>query len=394
MGAFGGTVACGALYLAFMAVPILFFTRCAQRSRPSITKSCRHFSAFVWLARVSVTAGCCLHPIFADAAPAVTVNLTPAVNGASVTVVRREAVAAFTWTTSNATVASVPASGPQASTSVTALQLGTVTISPTSAHGVAGTASLTIVPDDVLFYDSFSGTNNTLLSAHTPDLNRLGAGWVLIGLAPRLSDGLATVPGVSNTWQSAVLETTAADLTLAADWRAGTGGWPWCGLIVRYVDDNNRLMVVCDQNTLALWRRQAGNWVVVQSVSWPVTAGTTHHLQATLAGSSIQVWADNELKLQVTESFNVTATRHGLGWAPWIDPEAAYDNFEIRGNLPTTIARVVVSPASPTLTFGTSRRLWRRPLTPPRFRSTLACSAGARRTYRCSVLRTGFQAPV
>jgi hypothetical protein len=232
---------------------------------------------------------------------------------------------------------------------------GTATVTATASNGVSGSTTVTVGPGDFLFYDRFSGANNTLLSAHTPDLNRLGAGWVLIGLAPRLSDGLATVPGVSDTWQSAVLETTAADLTLATDWRAGTGGWPWCGLIVRYVDDNNRLMVVCDQNTLALWRRQAGNWVVVQSVSWPVTAGTTHHLQATLAGSSIQVWADGVLKLQVTESFNVAATRHGLGWAPWVDPEGAYDNFEVRGNLPAAVTHVVVTPTTPTLPFGTTQ---------------------------------------
>src|SRR5437867_1932159 len=52
----------------------------------------RHFSAFLWLTRASIVACCSLHPVFADASPAITVNGTPVSKGASVTVVMREAV--------------------------------------------------------------------------------------------------------------------------------------------------------------------------------------------------------------------------------------------------------------------------------------------------------------
>jgi hypothetical protein len=58
--------------------------------------------------------------------------------------------------------------------------------------------------------------------------------------------------------------------------------------------------------------------------------------------------------LQVTDSFNVAASRHGLRWLGGYDWGSPYDNFSVR-DITTTIDHVVVSPASPVVPLGSSQ---------------------------------------
>jgi hypothetical protein len=55
-----------------------------------------------------------------------------------------------------------------------------------------------------------------------------------------------------------------------------------------------------------------------------------HRLTVTAVGATIAVGWDGTPAVTVVESFNQTATRHGINWTPFADPLTAYDDFDVR----------------------------------------------------------------
>ena len=95
-------------------------------------------------------------------------------------------------------------------------------------------------------------------------------------------------------------------------------------------------MLETNGNNLQFYRRQGGAWTLVASQPLPaLMAGSTHRLEVHAVGSSVQGWWDGVQVLQVTETFQQTATRHGLDWNSAYDATTAYDNFTlINGGAP------------------------------------------------------------
>jgi hypothetical protein len=58
-------------------------------------------------------------------------------------------------------------------------------------------------------------------------------------------------------------------------------------------------------------------------------AGSTHRMEVRAIGSTVEGWWDGVRLLQVTESFQQTATRHGLDWNTSYDPTSTYSDFEL-----------------------------------------------------------------
>jgi hypothetical protein len=50
-------------------------------------------------------------------------------------------------------------------------------------------------------------------------------------------------------------------------------------------------------------------------------------LEVRAVGSGLQGWWDNALILQIADSFQQTATRHGLDWNSGYDSTTTYDNL-------------------------------------------------------------------
>ena len=106
---------------------------------------------------------------------------------------------------------------------------------------------------------------------------------------------------------------------MATDYVVGTG--PGLGaLAFRLTDADNFLLLETNGSNLQFYRQQGGVWTLVASQPLPaLTAGSTHRLEVHAVGSSVQGWWDGVQVLQVTETFQQTATRHGLDW------NSAYD---------------------------------------------------------------------
>ena len=200
------------------------------------------------------------------------------------------------------------------------------------------------VPADLLVTDTFTGAGS--LTSHTPDLNVSGAPWIVSGgpPTPTLTGGLVGVTTGTGHLQ-ATLQTAAADIRMSVDYRVGAGAQQLAGLAFRFTDVNNHLLLLFYDNALHFYRRQNGAFVLLVSSPGlaPVAAGSTQRLEVRTAGSTLTGWWNGVQVVQTVDTFQQTATRHGLDWNASFDPAARFDNLEIRS--PVTMP--VTPPSAP-----------------------------------------------
>jgi hypothetical protein len=134
-----------------------------------------------------------------------------------------------------------------------------------------------------------------------------------------IKDGQALI--IQNTITNtlgAYVETFASDGTIEVD--ATNGG----GIAFRYSDPLNGWIVLHVTGNYYLIKIIAGvGWSVAIT---PYVAGTK--LQAVLSGSNIEIYRDATLLFSTVDSFNVTATNHGLGAYYFDTIVIRWDNFK------------------------------------------------------------------
>jgi Zn-dependent metalloprotease len=187
-------------------------------------------------------------------------------------------------------------------------------------------------PADVVVTDTFTGTGS--LTSHTPDLNVNASPWIVTGGSPTpvLSGGVVGITSGTSHVQ-ATLDTGLADIRLAVDYRVGSGSEPLAGLVFRFSDVNNHLLLLFYQNGLHFYRRQSGNYILLGSSGMgPVASGSTHRLEVRTSGTTVTSYWDGVVQFGVADALQQTATRHGLDWNPGVDTSSTFDNLEIRNN--------------------------------------------------------------
>lgn len=174
--------------------------------------------------------------------------------------------------------------------------------------------------------DLFADADGTLLTAHTiAPTNTPATSWSnLSGTVEILSNRASckTAPGNSClvTVASGVADCV---ITAVLNLNANFGG-----LIVRATDASHCWLITRDSGDLAIYKlngasvtRPAGT-----AVGW--TNGIDYVMEVTLAGSVISVTLDGAHLISTTDSFNATATIHGL----YFDTAASVaDSFQIVG---------------------------------------------------------------
>jgi hypothetical protein len=166
--------------------------------------------------------------------------------------------------------------------------------------------------------------------------------------------GEAAVPSVGSSWLSATIDAQTADGTISVDYRVPVIGPPFGGVVARFTDPQNFLFVAHYNGALNLFRVVNGAFATVDAR--PVTAapGSVHRIGIRLAGGAMAASWDGVTLFTANESFQQTATRHGIGWNPGYSPSGTYDNFEIDR---VQIVRVDITPTPTTLATGNTQTL-------------------------------------
>jgi hypothetical protein len=181
-------------------------------------------------------------------------------------------------------------------------------------------------------YDSFAAVDGTPAQDRVPETTGTSAEWQAWGArSPEIRNNQLRTAAVGPTWQAATVETAAPDVTVNVDWVVPASGTPFAGVVVRATDDANYLLVRYWEGQLQIFRQQRGVWTAVGTAALVTAApGSVHRLTVTAVGATVAVRWDGTPALKVAESFNQTATRHGVNWAPFADTLTAYDNFDVR----------------------------------------------------------------
>jgi hypothetical protein len=214
-----------------------------------------------------------------------------------------------------------------APTTYAVLTTGAKTLYPwvkDSAGNVSSAYGSPVAVQVYILLDNFTDPNDTLLTAHTPNVNNAGGSWSAtfnnFGTANplKITSNQATMalPGATCVGGS-VIETGQSNCILQADVTtindSSTGN---NGVIFRYVDSSNYLYADMLTNAGAsgvvrIRKVQAGSDTILATSSAGVlAANTTYTMVITLSGNSISVTAASK-NVNTTNTFNETATKHG-----------------------------------------------------------------------------------
>jgi len=164
--------------------------------------------------------------------------------------------------------------------------------------------------------DDFDASNGTNLASRKPSHDDKFDAWS--GDTTDFEVDTNKLKCTSAANNVAVLELNEKDVFLSVRLtRTGSNS----GLIMRYSDASNFLIVRSDGTNLIISKVDAGSIssLVTQAIkkhdntsdSW--SSATERRIFAELNGNNIRVWLDSVLHIDTSQSFNNTATKHGIG---------------------------------------------------------------------------------
>jgi len=169
-----------------------------------------------------------------------------------------------------------------------------------------------------LVQDTFTDTNGTLLTAHTPDVDTVGGGWVSWGNGGSIdiqSNKASTIGGGSNpNFGSHYIDAGAADVDITSTYAVDASND--LGILVRYQDANNFWLLNLSgfSDALQISERNSGSWYGRASKSVTVTAGQAYLMRGKASGNVYELWRDGTDYQTYTDAgnFNIDKTKHGI----------------------------------------------------------------------------------
>ena len=161
-----------------------------------------------------------------------------------------------------------------------------------------------------ILLDSFLDSDLTLLTDHVAEK---GGAWTVRSGTPKINTNrlseTATVADGRYTQQS-----DRSDGTLQVTLRTSIVAGAFWGILFREADDQSALMCELEGGTfVSLYTRTAGGgYSSIGSVALVFLANTDYVMKAVMSGTSIKIYVDDVLKIDVVEATNQTETRHGF----------------------------------------------------------------------------------
>jgi hypothetical protein len=176
-------------------------------------------------------------------------------------------------------------------------------------------------------------------------------GWTATNGTWSISNGEVTQSSALIGEQFLVWNKVASNFVFEARQIATSGAY--IGIIFRYQDINNMYMLelctsACTANELQLWKKVAGNWIKIASVSetTPLTQWNTLRVEAN--GNSIKGYLNGQLKITATDT-SFSSGKFGLATA--VSTTGKFDDVRV-AEIPTKIwVKVPSIPASSTKTI-------------------------------------------
>jgi hypothetical protein len=186
----------------------------------------------------------------------------------------------------------------------------------------------------VYVYDSFTGADSTQLTAHAPDIDVVGGGWVnaILTTTPGANASiLSNKASITADNAGTIINAGQANVEIEATWTLAVGVDNRSSIALRYVDASNWIIFnVREPNgDLLLNKRVAGSTSTVASAAFSWTEGQTYTLKITANGTAVVCYVDDVEVLSGTIAELTTATKHGI-FRNAGNSNSLFDDFYIR----------------------------------------------------------------
>ena len=163
---------------------------------------------------------------------------------------------------------------------------------------------------NALVYDTFSGVDGVNLTAHAPDIDTVGGGWLAyIGTIALLSNKAA--PANAMFRHTYGINAGVADCIISSDLTYDSAADRAAAIVTRLSNANNLWVMTLYVNNIYLMDKNAGVFTTRAIVAKPMVNGTTYTCTLTVNGTSI-VGNVGGTAISFVSAFNQAATRHGL----------------------------------------------------------------------------------
>jgi hypothetical protein len=177
-------------------------------------------------------------------------------------------------------------------------------------------------------YDTFTDTNGTLVTAHTPNITP-GGGYAQVFANPPDIQGNKVHP--LGTASSVMIDAGVTSCTVRIKYTFVTGQY-FAGLLLRVSDSSNYFRFYLNDTPAVRWelqKRAAAVNSVLDSENTSVTNGQTYTLKVTLNGNTITCYVDNVEVCSATDAFSNTVTKQGFMIATTSADTERLDDFEV-----------------------------------------------------------------
>jgi len=187
-----------------------------------------------------------------------------------------------------------------------------------------------------LFYDTFTDANGTALTAHTPDIDTVGGGWIHV-LDTWQIDANKAEPASESVapWPFAWADCGVSDAVVtcnveARNWQTGMGN----RVVVCGVDVDNFVDVGIElkTGTFYIQEAKAGPWTILAStVPTPALVnGQVYTIEVTISGASVVATLDGGNQISATMTIT-PGTKFGLSSRDVGTGNQAFDEFKVVG---------------------------------------------------------------
>ena len=212
-----------------------------------------------------------------------------------------------------------------------------------------------------LVLDTFAGSNGTDLSAHTPDVDIVGGGWLDSGANTVELDGAGAVKfSAINT--ACWIDVGASDQIVTTSFNNG-GTDNRCGVLLRSsIGDpisgtNYYFNFKPDDtvNTVQILKRISGTQTLLAGANLSLTNGVTYDLECSVIGNQLIFKVDGATELSITDTSITSGDYVSLQHARWTNGNARFYDFQVNdGTLGGQGFTLLGSIEAPTLTVSAS----------------------------------------
>ncbi len=177
--------------------------------------------------------------------------------------------------------------------------------------------SVTVAGDATpwILEDTFTGTNNTALTAHAPDVVPIGSSWAATIGTFKLSSGTvipnSALPNDVNLIDTGVINHTVfCDPTISFTDNSNNES---IGIVFRATDADNHFVVVFVSDHVYLFEKVSGSYGLLADAAYSLTAtGAPRHISISFSATDVKVWVNNVPLLLATMTHGLSATKVGI----------------------------------------------------------------------------------